>query len=187
MLKHTLIIHKLPGALFFLWCASHDALCLQMEQYLLRNHESRRYLQEQAFRLHQGLVTSTTQQVTDHICRAGGWWDVYLLNIHHNWKHRVFIIWLTGSYITAYMSLPVVCSFVCVCAGDRAGVCAGPGSTELSALQHERQSSAGHEDNWKPDERRQELHNSERHAHTHHNRLMGSYDADIITQTLKED
>uniref|UniRef100_A0A671Q2Z0 CARMIL C-terminal domain-containing protein n=1 Tax=Sinocyclocheilus anshuiensis TaxID=1608454 RepID=A0A671Q2Z0_9TELE len=48
---------------------TEDAL-MKMEQYLLRNHESRRYLQEQAFRLQQGLVTSTTQQVTDHICRV---------------------------------------------------------------------------------------------------------------------
>ncbi len=36
------------------------------------------------------------------------------------------------------MPLSVVCSFMwCVCAGDGAGVCAGPGSAELSALQHE--------------------------------------------------
>lgn len=35
-----------------------------MEQYLLRNHETRRYLQEQAYRLQQGIVTTTTQQVT---------------------------------------------------------------------------------------------------------------------------
>ncbi|XP_052439348.1 F-actin-uncapping protein LRRC16A [Carassius gibelio] len=41
---------------------------LKMEQYLLRNHESRRYLQEQAFRLQQGLVTSTTQQVMGQVC-----------------------------------------------------------------------------------------------------------------------
>uniref|UniRef100_A0A8C2K1J5 CARMIL C-terminal domain-containing protein n=1 Tax=Cyprinus carpio TaxID=7962 RepID=A0A8C2K1J5_CYPCA len=46
---------------------TEDAL-MKMEQYLLRNHESRRYLQEQAFRLHQGLVTSTTQQVIGQVC-----------------------------------------------------------------------------------------------------------------------
>lgn len=34
-----------------------------MEQYLLRNHETRKYLQEQAYRLQQGIVTTTTQQV----------------------------------------------------------------------------------------------------------------------------
>lgn len=34
----------------------------QMEQYLLRNHETRKYLQEQAYRLQQGIVTTTTQQ-----------------------------------------------------------------------------------------------------------------------------
>ncbi|XP_016376211.1 F-actin-uncapping protein LRRC16A [Sinocyclocheilus rhinocerous] len=46
---------------------TEDAL-MKMEQYLLRNHESRRYLQEQAFRLQQGLVTSTTQQVMGQVC-----------------------------------------------------------------------------------------------------------------------
>ncbi|XP_043088842.1 F-actin-uncapping protein LRRC16A [Puntigrus tetrazona] len=46
---------------------TEDAL-MKMEQYLLRNHESRRYLQEQAFRLQQGLVTSTTQQVIGQVC-----------------------------------------------------------------------------------------------------------------------
>lgn len=35
---------------------------MQMEQYLLRNHETRKYLQEQAYRLQQGIVTTTTQQ-----------------------------------------------------------------------------------------------------------------------------
>lgn len=35
----------------------------QIENYLLRNHETRKYLQEQAYRLQQGIVTSTTQQV----------------------------------------------------------------------------------------------------------------------------
>lgn len=34
-----------------------------MEQYLLRNHETRKYLQEQAYRLQQGIVMTTTQQV----------------------------------------------------------------------------------------------------------------------------
>ncbi|XP_073677636.1 F-actin-uncapping protein LRRC16A [Garra rufa] len=46
---------------------TEDAL-MKMEQYLLRNHESRRYLQEQAFRLQQGLVTSTTQQMIGQMC-----------------------------------------------------------------------------------------------------------------------
>ncbi|XP_057197350.1 F-actin-uncapping protein LRRC16A-like [Triplophysa rosa] len=46
---------------------TEDAL-LKMEQYLLRNHESRRYLQEQAFRLQQGIVTSTTQQLIGQVC-----------------------------------------------------------------------------------------------------------------------
>ena len=36
---------------------------LQIENYLLRNHETRKYLQEQAYRLQQGIVTSTTQKV----------------------------------------------------------------------------------------------------------------------------
>lgn len=38
-------------------------LHLQIENYLLRNHETRKYLQEQAYRLQQGIVSSTTQQV----------------------------------------------------------------------------------------------------------------------------
>ncbi|XP_029919534.1 F-actin-uncapping protein LRRC16A isoform X2 [Myripristis murdjan] len=46
---------------------TEDAL-LKMEQYLLRNHETRKYLQEQAYRLQQGIVTSTTQQMMDQIC-----------------------------------------------------------------------------------------------------------------------
>lgn len=42
-----------------------EALCLslQIENYLYRNHETRKYLQEQAYRLQQGIVTTTTQQV----------------------------------------------------------------------------------------------------------------------------
>uniref|UniRef100_A0AAR2KM00 CARMIL C-terminal domain-containing protein n=1 Tax=Pygocentrus nattereri TaxID=42514 RepID=A0AAR2KM00_PYGNA len=46
---------------------TEDAL-MKMEQYLLRNHETRRYLQEQAYRLQQGIVTSTTQQMIDRLC-----------------------------------------------------------------------------------------------------------------------
>ncbi|XP_077096605.1 F-actin-uncapping protein LRRC16A-like [Siphateles boraxobius] len=46
---------------------TEDAL-LKMEQYLLRNHESRRYLQDQAFRLQQGLVTGTTRQMMAQVC-----------------------------------------------------------------------------------------------------------------------
>ncbi|XP_042166023.1 F-actin-uncapping protein LRRC16A isoform X3 [Oncorhynchus tshawytscha] len=46
---------------------TEDAL-LKMEQYLLRNHETRKYLQEQAYRLQQGIVTTTTQQMMDMIC-----------------------------------------------------------------------------------------------------------------------
>ncbi|KAM4630614.1 F-actin-uncapping protein LRRC16A [Polymixia lowei] len=46
---------------------TEDAL-LKMEQYLLRNHETRKYLQEQAYRLQQGIVTTTTQQLMDRMC-----------------------------------------------------------------------------------------------------------------------
>uniref|UniRef100_A0A3P8WUI1 CARMIL C-terminal domain-containing protein n=1 Tax=Cynoglossus semilaevis TaxID=244447 RepID=A0A3P8WUI1_CYNSE len=46
---------------------TEDAL-LKMEQFLLRNHETRKYLQEQAYRLQQGIVTTTTQQMMDAIC-----------------------------------------------------------------------------------------------------------------------
>ncbi|KAG8133381.1 hypothetical protein E2320_011166, partial [Naja naja] len=41
---------------------------IPIENYLLRNHETRKYLQEQAYRLQQGIVTSTTQQMIDRIC-----------------------------------------------------------------------------------------------------------------------
>nr|XP_061786862.1 F-actin-uncapping protein LRRC16A-like isoform X2 [Nerophis lumbriciformis] len=46
---------------------TEDAL-MKMERFLLRNHESRKYLQEQAYRLQQGIVTSTTQQMMDTMC-----------------------------------------------------------------------------------------------------------------------
>lgn len=49
-----------------LWCFIMTVvLCLsrQIENYLYRNHETRKYLQEQAYRLQQGIVTTTTQQV----------------------------------------------------------------------------------------------------------------------------
>lgn len=42
-------------------------LYFQIENYLLRNHETRKYLQEQAYRLQQGIVTSTTQQVSEPV------------------------------------------------------------------------------------------------------------------------
>ncbi|XP_051948611.1 F-actin-uncapping protein LRRC16A-like [Xyrauchen texanus] len=45
-----------------------EDVLMKMEQYLLRNHESRRYLREQAFRLHQGIMTSTTQQLMGQVC-----------------------------------------------------------------------------------------------------------------------
>lgn len=44
----------------------HDSVFVfspQIENYLYRNHETRKYLQEQAYRLQQGIVTTTTQQV----------------------------------------------------------------------------------------------------------------------------
>lgn len=41
----------------------------QIENYLFRNHETRKYLQEQAYRLQQGIVTTTTQQVCTHTYR----------------------------------------------------------------------------------------------------------------------
>ncbi|XP_014392631.1 PREDICTED: leucine-rich repeat-containing protein 16A [Myotis brandtii] len=40
----------------------------KIENYLLRNHETRKYQQEQAYRLQQGIVTSTTQQMIDRMC-----------------------------------------------------------------------------------------------------------------------
>ncbi|XP_015229721.1 PREDICTED: leucine-rich repeat-containing protein 16A isoform X2 [Cyprinodon variegatus] len=46
---------------------TEDAL-LKIETFLYRNHETRKYLQEQAYRLQQGIVTTTTQQMIDRIC-----------------------------------------------------------------------------------------------------------------------
>ncbi|XP_051577478.1 F-actin-uncapping protein LRRC16A-like isoform X2 [Myxocyprinus asiaticus] len=46
---------------------TEDAL-LKIENYLYRNHETRKYVQEQAYRLQQGIVTTTTQQMIDRIC-----------------------------------------------------------------------------------------------------------------------
>ncbi|XP_072304433.1 F-actin-uncapping protein LRRC16A-like [Eucyclogobius newberryi] len=46
---------------------TEDAL-LKMEQFLLRNHETRKYLQEQNYRLQQSIVTTTTQQMMDTVC-----------------------------------------------------------------------------------------------------------------------
>ncbi|XP_041843062.1 F-actin-uncapping protein LRRC16A-like isoform X2 [Melanotaenia boesemani] len=46
---------------------TEDAL-LKIENYLYRNQETRKYLQEQAYRLQQGIVTTTTQQMIDRIC-----------------------------------------------------------------------------------------------------------------------
>ncbi|XP_052002838.1 F-actin-uncapping protein LRRC16A-like isoform X3 [Xyrauchen texanus] len=46
---------------------TEDAL-LKIESYLYRNHETRKYVQEQAYRLQQGIVSTTTQQMIDRIC-----------------------------------------------------------------------------------------------------------------------
>ncbi|XP_056618298.1 F-actin-uncapping protein LRRC16A-like isoform X2 [Triplophysa dalaica] len=46
---------------------TEDAL-LKIESYLYRNHETRKYVQEQAYRLQQGIVTTTSQQMIDRIC-----------------------------------------------------------------------------------------------------------------------
>uniref|UniRef100_A0A8C9WE12 Capping protein regulator and myosin 1 linker 1 n=1 Tax=Scleropages formosus TaxID=113540 RepID=A0A8C9WE12_SCLFO len=46
---------------------TEDAL-MKIENYLFRNHETRKYLQEQAYRLQQGIVTTTTQQMIDRVC-----------------------------------------------------------------------------------------------------------------------
>ncbi|XP_046890784.1 F-actin-uncapping protein LRRC16A-like isoform X1 [Hypomesus transpacificus] len=46
---------------------TEDAL-LKIEHCLYRNHETRKYQQEQAYRLQQGIVTTTTQQMIDRIC-----------------------------------------------------------------------------------------------------------------------
>uniref|UniRef100_A0A3Q1AVX8 CARMIL C-terminal domain-containing protein n=1 Tax=Amphiprion ocellaris TaxID=80972 RepID=A0A3Q1AVX8_AMPOC len=54
--------------IFFHVCEALYCVILQKEQYLLRNHETRKYLQEQAYRLQQGIVTTTTQQMMDMMC-----------------------------------------------------------------------------------------------------------------------
>uniref|UniRef100_A0A3B3C3R9 Capping protein regulator and myosin 1 linker 1 n=1 Tax=Oryzias melastigma TaxID=30732 RepID=A0A3B3C3R9_ORYME len=46
---------------------TEDAL-LKIENYLYRNQETKKHLQEQAYRLQQGIVTTTTQQMMDRIC-----------------------------------------------------------------------------------------------------------------------
>ncbi|XP_058878692.1 F-actin-uncapping protein LRRC16A-like isoform X1 [Acipenser ruthenus] len=46
---------------------TEDAL-QKIENYLTRNHETRKYLQEQAYRLQQGIVTTTTQQMVNRMC-----------------------------------------------------------------------------------------------------------------------
>ncbi|XP_041101075.1 F-actin-uncapping protein LRRC16A-like isoform X2 [Polyodon spathula] len=46
---------------------TEDAL-QKIEFYLLRNHETRKYLQEQAYRLQQGIVSTTTQQMISRMC-----------------------------------------------------------------------------------------------------------------------
>ncbi|MGH0157307.1 UNVERIFIED_CONTAM: hypothetical protein FKN15_033265, partial [Acipenser sinensis] len=50
---------------------TEDAL-QKIENYLTRNHETRRYLQEQAYRLQQGIVTTTTQQLLPNLYHLGG-------------------------------------------------------------------------------------------------------------------
>lgn len=58
-------------------------LPLQIENYLYRNHETRKYQQEQAYRLQQGIVTSTTQQVraAKQLCGPGQLSDSLLLTL----------------------------------------------------------------------------------------------------------
>uniref|UniRef100_A0A3P9HF33 CARMIL C-terminal domain-containing protein n=1 Tax=Oryzias latipes TaxID=8090 RepID=A0A3P9HF33_ORYLA len=46
---------------------TEDALS-KIENYIYRNQETKKYLQEQAYRLQQGIVTTTTQQMMDRIC-----------------------------------------------------------------------------------------------------------------------
>ncbi|XP_023819932.1 F-actin-uncapping protein LRRC16A isoform X2 [Oryzias latipes] len=46
---------------------TEDALS-KIENYVYRNQETKKYLQEQAYRLQQGIVTTTTQQMMDRIC-----------------------------------------------------------------------------------------------------------------------
>ncbi|XP_041092725.1 capping protein, Arp2/3 and myosin-I linker protein 3 isoform X2 [Polyodon spathula] len=40
----------------------------KIQRSLLRNNQSQRFSQQQAFRLHQGIVTSTTEQVLERLC-----------------------------------------------------------------------------------------------------------------------
>lgn len=66
---------------------------MQMEQYLLRNHETRKYLQEQAYRLQQGIVTTTTQQAgTATHTHTHTSWCIALEKVDENYIWKTFSI-----------------------------------------------------------------------------------------------
>lgn len=66
---------------------------MQMEQYLLRNHETRKYLQEQAYRLQQGIVTTTTQQAgTATHTHTHIFWGIALEKVDENYIWKTFSI-----------------------------------------------------------------------------------------------
>lgn len=98
-----------------------------MEQYLLRNHETRKYLQEQAYRLQQGIVMTTTQQ-------AGG------------------LTHARGTRPRTHARSAFSCA-----ADDGHHVCEGSGPPELSALPRNHLGPGGREAGPEPDQRRQEL------------------------------
>uniref|UniRef100_A0A3B4GRY0 Leucine-rich repeat-containing protein 16B-like n=1 Tax=Pundamilia nyererei TaxID=303518 RepID=A0A3B4GRY0_9CICH len=62
-LPHTALCKHLSSPLLFLPVCF---LCIQ--RALLRNNQTQRFSQKQALRLHQGLVTSTAEQVMERLC-----------------------------------------------------------------------------------------------------------------------
>lgn len=101
-----------------------------MEQYLLRNHETRKYLQEQAYRLQQGIVTTTTQQ-------AGPAADTH----SPDWETSPLFIQTERFFNLSHL----------YDADGGHDVCAGAGSPELPAVLGDHLCAGGHE-------RRRKLH-----------------------------
>ncbi len=54
--------HLLSPLSLFVFCV-RTCMCVQIQRALLRNNQTQRFSQKQALRLHQGLVTSTAEQV----------------------------------------------------------------------------------------------------------------------------
>nr|XP_014342943.1 PREDICTED: leucine-rich repeat-containing protein 16B [Latimeria chalumnae] len=55
-------------AIGFLDVARALEKCIYIQWYLLRNNRTQKFSQDQAFRLHHGIVTSTAEQMMDRLC-----------------------------------------------------------------------------------------------------------------------